>query len=397
MYMWLSMGLLLIGRMGAEIGVAQSFGKGDKKAALAFSQNSMFLAIVLGILFCLPMIIANKGLIGFFNFREPEVASDAAVYLRIVGFAVPVTFIAAVINGTYNASGNSKTPFILIAIGLVTNVILDPIFILILGMGVRGAALATIIAQFIVGLLMIAAVFFFKDRPFEHYLFLFKIDKKKIAMILKWAVPIGLESLLFCFLSMVTSRIEASFGARAMATSKVGSQFEALSWLIGGGFGSALVVFIGQNFGAGKEDRIRRCVKVSAQAMAVWGIMVSLFLWFCGGYIFSLFLPGPEMRTLGISYLHILVFAQLPMNMEAVGAGAFKGTGRTLPPSIASIATNIIRPFLAYFLSRTSLGLYGVWIAISATALVRGAWVCLWYVLAERKRKKPVTSPHKIC
>jgi putative MATE family efflux protein len=296
--------------------------------------------------------------------------------------------ITGVVNGTFNASGNSKTPFILIAIGLVANVILDPVFIFVLDMGVRGAAIATIIAQIIVGLLMIIAILFFKGRPFEHYLFQFRVDRKKIAMILKWAIPLALESILFCFLSMVTSRIEASFGARAVATSKVASQFEALSWLIGGGFGSALVVFIGQNFGAGKEDRIRRCVKVSARAMAIWGTLVSLFLWFCGGYIFSLFLPGPEMLALGIPYLHILAFAQLPMNMEAVGAGAFKGTGRTLQPSIASIATNILRPLLAYLLSRTSLGLYGVWMAVSATAFMRGAWICLWYVLAERKRER---------
>jgi Na+-driven multidrug efflux pump len=99
------------------------------------------------------------------------------------------------------------------------------------------------------------------------------------------------------------------------------------------------------------------------------------------------------MLALGVPYLRILSFAQLPMNMEAVGAGAFKGTGRTLPPSIASIAVNIARPFLAYFLSRTSLGLYGVWIAVSITALIRGAWVCLWYVLAERKKRRLAASP----
>jgi Na+-driven multidrug efflux pump len=123
--------------------------------------------------------------------------------------------------------------------------------------------------------------------------------------------------------------------------------------------------------------------------MAIWGVMITLFLWLGGSFVFSLFLPGSEMLALGIPYLRILSFAQLPMTMESVAAGAFKGTGRTIPPSIASIVTNIIRPILAYFLSRTSLGLYGVWIAVSATALMRGAWICLWFILAERKRRHP--------
>jgi Na+-driven multidrug efflux pump len=235
---------------------------------------------------------------------------------------------------------------------------------------------------------MISAIFFFKARPFIHYSLRFTVDRKKIVQILKWSIPLALESILFSFLAMVTSRVEVSFGARAMATSKVGSQIESLSWLIAGGFGSALVAFIGQNYGAGKEDRIRRCVKISAQAMLVWGILITAFLWLGGGFVFSLFLPGSEMLALGVPYLRILSFAQLPMTLEAVGAGAFKGTGRTLQPSIASISTNIIRPILAYLLSRTSLGLYGVWMAVSITALMRGAWICLWYIFAERQKRR---------
>jgi putative MATE family efflux protein len=385
MYLWLAMGFLLVGRMGAEIGVSQSLGRGDKQAALAFSQNALVLGVLFGVLMGAPMVIFSGELAGFFNIREANVAADAASYIFITGFPMPLGFAASVIAGTFNASGNSRTPFVLNGIGLIVNVILDPLFILVLGLGVRGAALATIISQILVFVLMMAGIFFFRSRPFEKYSLKIRIDGSKIMLILKWAVPIGLESLLFCFLSMITSRVEAGFGARAIATSKLGSQFEALSWLIGGGFGSALVAFIGQNYGAGRLDRIGKGMKIAALAMAVWGIFVTLFLWFSGGLLFSLFMPAPEMVALGIPYLKILSFAQLPMNLEAVGAGGFKGTGRTLQPSLASIITNITRPILAYALSRTSLGLYGVWIAISATAVVRCVWICSWYLLAQAK------------
>jgi Na+-driven multidrug efflux pump len=75
------------------------------------------------------------------------------------------------------------------------------------------------------------------------------------------------------------------------------------------------------------------------------------------------------------------------MNLEAVGAGAFKGTGRTVQPALASIISNIIRPVLAFFLASTSLGLYGIWVAVCATAVLRGLWVCLWYVFAPTEAK----------
>jgi Na+-driven multidrug efflux pump len=186
---------------------------------------------------------------------------------------------------------------------------------------------------------------------------------------------------------MVTSRIETSFGADAIAVSKIGGQIESLSWLIGGGFGSAMVAFIGQNYGAQKWDRIREGTKISAIAMAVWGSFVTFLLLVPGGAIFHLFLPDPNLAGLGKEYLFILAFCQIPMNIEIVAASTFKGTGRTLPPSIASIICNIIRPLLAYWLSQTSLGLHGIWIAISIIAIVRGAWVCIWYIMVEKKHK----------
>ena len=387
MYMWLSFGFILIGRMGAEIGVAQSLGGKDKKTALAFSQNAMFIAFVLGSLFALALVFFNRPLIGFFNFREKEIADAAADYLFILGFSQLPVFLSFVAVGTYNASGNSRTPFLVNSLGLIINVILDPVFIIFLGMGVRGAAIATIISQFVTSFAMLGTLFFSKNRPFERYSLIFRPDMKRIIRLLKWSVPVGLESLFFCFLSMTTTRIEAVFGAGAVAVARVGSQIEALSWLIGGGFGSAVIAFTGQNYGAGKRERIRQGVKVSLTTMAIWGSIVTLFFVTLGPVVFALFLPAPELATLGRMYLYILAFCQLPMNIEAVGSGAFKGIGRTIPPSIVSISTNAVRPIIALLLSRTSLGIYGVWTAVSATALIRGIWVCLWFTLAERKVK----------
>ena len=390
MYMWLSFGFLLIGRMGAEIGVAQSLGRGEKETALAYSRNAMVIALALGILFGLAAICFSRPMIGFFNFREKEIAGAAADYLFLTGFSMPIAFVSGVVTGTYNASGNSRTPFILNSLGLLLNVILDPVFIYVMDMGVRGAAIATIISQTVSGSFLLGALLFFKDHPFERYFSFFRIEWKKIIRLLKWALPIGIESILLCFLSMVTTRVETSFGAAAVAVSRVGSQLEALSWLIGGGFGSALVAFIGQNFGAGKQERIRRGVRISLFVMTVWGSFVTLFLIIPGPFVFTVFISDPELVSLGRTYLYILAICQLPMNLEAVGSGAFKGTGRTIPPSLVSAVANTAKPILAWLLSRTSLGLYGVWIGVTITAFIRGVWICIWYFTAERRRSNGV-------
>ncbi|MDR1444399.1 MAG: MATE family efflux transporter [Treponema sp.] len=388
MYMWLSMGFLLIGRMGAEIGVSQSLGRGDKKTALGYFQNSLAIAILAGFLFSAFLLIFRRPCIGFFRFREEQVTQDAVIYLSIVAAFMPVNFAMAVIGGAFTAAGNSRTPFIVMAIGIAANMVLDPLFIIVFKLGIAGAAAATVISQSLVLICVLVAYFNLGIRPFAGFRLFGPIEKSKILQILKWSTPIALENIFFCFLSMVTSRVEAGFGANAVAVSRIGSQVEALSWLIGAGFGSALVVFIGQNYGAGKEERIREVIKISAVILSLWGLFVTAFVWFAGPRVFALFFSGPELLLLGTSYLHILAFCQLSMNIEAVGSGAFKGSGKTIPPSVVVIATNALKPVLAWVLSRTSLGLQGVWLGVVISANLRGIWMNLWYAVENRRKRK---------
>jgi putative MATE family efflux protein len=387
MYMWLSMGFLLIGRMGTEIGVSQALGRGNKSEALGYFSNSLGIAAVVGILYGAFLLIFREPCIGFFHFREERVTRDAVAYLSIVAAFMPLNFVMAVLGGAFTAAGDSRTPFIAMAIGIVANVGLDPLFIQVLGLGVAGAAWATVISQTIVLISVLVGYFGMGIKPFSGFRLFGSIEKAKALQILKWSTPVALENIFFCFLSMVTSRVEAGFGADAVAVSRVGSQVEALSWLIGAGFGSALVVFIGQNYGAGKEERIKEVIKLSAFILSGWGLFVMAFIWFAGPAVFSLFFSDRELLGLGTSYLRILTFCQLAMNIEAVGSGAFKGRGKTIPPSVVVIITNALKPALAWALSRTSLGLYGVWIGIVITANLRGVWMNLWYA-AESRRKK---------
>jgi Na+-driven multidrug efflux pump len=233
---------------------------------------------------------------------------------------------------------------------------------------------------------MIIALKGSKNRPFKEFHIFSMLDGKIIKTIFKLAVPIALESLAFCLLTMFSQRIEARFGAAAFATGRIGAQIESLTWLIGGGFSSALVAFVGQNYGAGKTERINRGVKFSLMLMGAWGIIIVIFFLVLGKYIFYIFLPDPEIVGLGKYYLWIVSAAQIPMNLEAVWSGTFKGKGKTIPPSLVSIVANIAKPVLALLLSRTTLGVYGVWVAIAAGDALRGLGLFIWYEVSNRPR-----------
>jgi putative MATE family efflux protein len=384
LFMWLSMGLLLIGRMGAEIGVSQNLGKGSRDAARVFSQNAVMTGAALGVAFAAVLAVFRHSLVGFFNIQDLAVEAATEKYLLIVSFGLPFAYVNSAIVGSFNASGNSRTPFLANIIGLAINMILDPLMIFAMDMGVAGAATATLAAQAIscgVGMLAIKCD---KNRPFAHYRFMSKPNIKTLRQIFLWSAPIAAESAFFTLMAMITSRFEASFGTNAMAAGRIGSQVESLTWLVGGGFGSALIAFTGQNFGAGKWTRIRRCFKLSVFIMTLYGIGVTALMFFGGEFAFNLFLPDPGVVRIGIGYMRIFAMCQVFFCLEGVAGSAFKGVGRTFPPSIVSIIANIIRVFLALALSRSELGLYGVWLGISLSAVLRGTAALIWYLIEAR-------------
>ena len=386
MYMWLSMAFVVLGRMGAEIGVSQSLGRSDREGAERFAHNALSLALLLGALFGLALVVCGGPLIGFFQIPETHVAKDAESYLSIVGLAMPFFFLDAVMVGVFNASGNSSTPFLVNICGLAANMILDPLMIFGLGLGIRGAAYATAIAQIISFSLMLAALTRSKNRPFDRFAFFVKPSGAVLRQILRWSVPVGLESMLFTLMAMITSRFVAAFGSDAIAVSRVGSQIESLSWLIGGGFGSALIAFVGQNYGAGKWTRIHKGFGISIRVMLVYGALITAVMVLLAGFLFSIFLKETTLIEMGVQYLRFTAICQIPQCFEAVSNSSFKGTGRTLPPSVVSIACNVFRVFVTYFLAQTSLRLDGIWLCISLSATLRGGWSLAWYLLARRKQ-----------
>ncbi|MCC8180453.1 MAG: MATE family efflux transporter, partial [Planctomycetes bacterium] len=276
MYLWLGAGVMLIGRMGAEIGVAQAKGRGDSLAALSFSHNSLFLAGLLGTFCAAVSLMFSSQLIRFLNIQEAHVAAEAERYLFIVAFGMPAVFLSSAVAGSFTGAGNSRTPFVINAIGLALNAALDPLFIFTLEMGVAGAAVATIIAQNAACVLSFYWLLRRKDRPFPEYPLFRPPAGDCIKTILRWTIPVSVENLLFTFFAMLVARYVADYGAAAITVSRVGSQIESLCWLICLGFSSGLTAFVGQNFGAGKWSRIRTGLRKSLLFSCSWGLFVSL-------------------------------------------------------------------------------------------------------------------------
>lgn len=394
MFLWLSVAFFLIGSMGAEIGVSQSMGKKDVAGARNYANNAIFIALVLGIITGIITIIFSENLIAVLNINEEHVAAYATRYLRIVGISFPLMFLNNAISGVYNGVGNSKLPFYLKTIGLIFNMIITPLFIFGLGWQITGAAIATAIGFSTTGLLLLIAIKHPKLSPFENFTYkeIFNIKSRNIKQIIKWSLPVAINSALFTSLTMIIARFVADFGAGAIAAQRVATQIESLSWLIGGGYAAAYRAFAGQNYGARNYERLKQGYRTSSIVMTCWGIGVGLIMFLGGGAIFRLFISEPEIVAIGVSYMRILAVVQIFQCMDSLSASAFEGFGKTMPPTIVWITFNALRVVVAYILSTTPLGINGIWIGLAFGNFMRGLILTSWYLIYSKKYLKGAPS-----
>ncbi|MDF2543617.1 MAG: efflux family protein [Herbinix sp.] len=385
MFMWVSMSLMILSRVGIDIGVSQNFGRGDIDTAKRYTQTAFTFSILLGIIYLMLMLLFRVPLIGFFNIPDQEVNHAAQTFLMVISFGVPFSFTSAVMTSTFNASGNSRLPFIVNVIGIVMNMILDPLLIFALKLGINGAGLATVISQFTVCIILYLSITKSSHRPFQSFQFKAKMEIELLKQILKWSIPVALENLLFSFLTILINRMVAGFGVYPMAVMRVGSQIESITWLIAGGYATALTTFIGQNYGARKQERIGRGMKISFTAMSIWGVLVTLLMLFFGRFFMSIFLHEKEAIELGATYMIFLSVCQISGSIENISSSFLRGIGKTLPPSFVSIICNTIRVPIAYVLSISPLGLTGLWIGFIAGAVLRGIVLVIVYLFNSKK------------
>lgn len=394
-FTWFGSALFMIPKIGAEVGVAQSIGREDIDSAKKYAANTLKLDILIALIYSAILMTFRHQIIGFFRLGDKEVIQMATDYLLIISFGLLFYFLNPVFSGIFNGSGNSSTPFKINTAGLITNMILDPIMIMGIGpfpkMGIKGAAWATIIAQFVVTL-----IFIFTSRKKsvllkELNLLKIPFDKEYIKIILKLGLPVAIHQGLFSSIAMVIARIIAQWGPIPVAVQKVGSQIESISWMTAGGFSTAISAFVGQNYGAGKLERIREGYKKGLQIVGSIGIFATILLIFGAQPVFKLFIPDdPEALEIGIRYLRILGISQLFMTIEIASQGAFNGLGRTVPPSLVSVTFNALRIPAALILSSTFLGLDGVWWSISISSVFKGTVLTTWYLIVLKGLKREI-------
>ena len=390
MFTWLSQGLAAMARMGGQVQVAQCIGRGERDRAHGFAQAAVQLATLMGMAYAVISLVFTRQMVAFFQLTDPEAQTAALSYTKIACGLIVFSFLTLTMTGLYTAQGDSKTPFLANLIGLVTNMILDPVLILGPGpfpkLGVVGAAIATVTAQAIVMTMMILGVIIQKkENVLKGIRLTAKIPKEYLGGLCRIGIPTAIQGMAYCAISMVLTRMVSAYGAEAVATQRVGGQIESISWNTADGFAAALNAFIAQNYGAGKMDRVRKGYRASLWTVGIWGLLIS-FVFICfPKAIADIFFHEPKAVATAVGYLVIIGFSEAFMCVELTTVGALSGLGRTRLCSIISIAFTSARIPLAIILGGL-IGLSGIWWALSITSIIKGIIFTCTFLWITRKR-----------
>ena len=388
-FTWLCNAFSFMTKTGAEITVSQSIGAKDYKRASSYASHAITLSSIFGLAYVCFIVIAAPALIGLFHF-EANIADQAVNYMRIIAPGLFFQFNNNTFSGLYNGQGNSRTPFRTSAVGLIVNIILDPLLIYGVGpfphLGTAGAAIATALAQLVVFCIFYRHIFS-EQFPLGRMRLFSPIKKECAQRIILLGLPVSMQNALFSMFSLVLATLAARWGAVGVAAQSIGAQIEAISWMTAAGFSTALAAFTGQNYGAGNYERIRKGYRLTLCIAGSIGLFAGILFYVFNKEIFSLFVEEPEAIIAGGNYLKILALSQLFMVTESVTAGAFNGTGHTTPPALTGILFTGARIPMAYFLTTfPALGLTGIWWSITISSIFKGTVLPVWYLWFQRHR-----------
>ena len=317
---------------GATVVIAQFYGANEHKKVFKAVHSAFAMSIICGILMMIFGIFFSKQcleLIGVPN----DIINDSSLYMKLYFFSMLPGVIYNIGSGILRAVGDSKTPLYYLIVCSVINVLFDLFLVANMKMGIAGAAIATVIAQFVCAILVTVKLMRSKES-YQLKLKEIKIDLMILKRIIKIGIPAGIQSTMYSISNIVLQTSINTFGTNTIASWAVYVKIDALFWMIMGAFGASITTFAGQNYGAGLTDRVRNGMK-SCLIMALGSaVLLSCFFKFFGNNIIVLFSNDANIVKECSSIMHFLSPFYFTYCCVEIISGTMRGCGESFKPMI---------------------------------------------------------------
>lgn len=351
--------------MGSGAAVSMDYGSGRADEM----RRSIFLSFVL---IAALSLLLNVLVYVFINpilalLRVPtDVVPLMKTYLLIIFAGIAATFLYNYCASVLRAIGNAVVPLLFLAVSAVLNVALDLCFVIVLRLGVGGAAFATVLAQFVsgIGILLYILLRFPDLRPKKDDC---RCSRKALGRILNLSLMTCLQQSIMNFGILMIQGLVNSFGTVIMAAFAAAVKIDSFAYMPVQDFGNAFSTFVAQNFGAGKSDRIRRGMRSACCTSAVFSLLISLLVVLFAKPLMSIFIDPSETAIIaaGVTYLRIEGACYLGIGILFLLYGYYRAVNKPLMSVILTVASLGTRVALAYALAPLpAVGVIGIWAAI---------------------------------
>lgn len=383
---WLFGGLCIAAATGFSVQVAQLVGAGRDGDARRVLRQAVLCTLAFGLLLSSIGIGISRSLPVWLG-GETDVCADASRYFLVYACALPASQIRQMAGSMLQCSGNMRIPSKLNIMMCILDVVLNSLLIFpsrqaaILhmqiwlpgaGLGVMGAALGTALSEVVTAAFMLYAACFRSGHLRLERHGNWRLDGNCLKLAVRLAMPMAFEHIILCGAQIAGTRIVAPLGTVSVAANSLAVTAESLCYMPGYGISAAATTLVGQSIGAGKPGLAKHyaglSVALGASVMACTGCL----MFFGAPYMFTILTPDIQIRTLGAKVLRIEAFAEPLFAVSIVAAGALRGAGDTLVPSIMNLASMWGVRIMASFLLAPRFGLAGVWTAMCVELCVRG-------------------------
>lgn len=377
------------GGSGCAVVISQFFGAGKiermKTAVFTTLINFLIISICLGTV----GVIFNDNILVWVN-TPADVFEDAGVYLAIYFMGLPFLFMYNVQASIFNSLGDSKKPLYLLIFSSILNIILDLLLVIVFHQGVRGVAIATLIAQgtsAVISFLLLMK----KLKGYESSGTYAYYDSSMVSSMIRIAIPSTLQQSIVHIGMLLVQACVNTFGSAALAGYSAGTRIMSLSIVPMLAVGNAMSTFTAQNIGAGKLERVKEGYKMCYVLIFSTGIVLCIFYQLFGGWFVSLFLENAdgEAYAVGVDMVLFLAYFYSFIGLKQATDGLLRGAGDV----VAFTAANLVNLSIRVIVTNVFAPIYGIrmaWIAVPMGWAANYLISFCWYLTGKWKRIKVI-------
>ena len=321
---------------GAVVVIAQRYGARMGEEVHKSVHTAMLLSILAGAFFTVVGFLLTPWSLKAMN-TTPDALPGAILYLRVYFLGMIPNLVYNMGTGVLRAVGDSRRPLYFLIAASLCNIVLDLLLVVVFPLGVLGVAIATVASQVLSAVLVCLSLMRAQGALFQVFPKELAFHTQPLQAILRVGVPTALQSVMYSASNIVIQTAINSFGTDAVAAWTAYGKMDVIFWMTITAMSQSVTTFVGQNYGAGKYDRLKQGVRVSVGMSAVITLAISAIMVIFARPILTIFTPDPDVLEIGMGMVRFLAPCYITYILIELLSGAIRGCGKSLVPTLITV------------------------------------------------------------